>query len=705
MLHQFMRSKFVHAQNNNSVQPKTSILLTTFVVVINCINTPLTFSQSGELVAGGGVGDGLPALQASLVSPDSVFLNDDGTIYITDSGNHRIRKVDPATGIISTIAGNGVPGYSGDGGQASAALLDSPEGLILSGDELYFTELGNAVIRKINLTSGIISTAAGTGERGYNGDGIPATEAQLNHPDDIALDSNGNLYIADTSNYRIRKVDAVTGVISTIAGTGKSGDDESGINALTTSFGFIHGIYADSKNNLFVLDQTYHNIRVIYAGEDGNYSTTEVLFDAEEINGEVQGGLDFAEDIYIGIDDNLYVLNTHANEILKITKENLYILVNQEMDEDSSEFTSVLDNPNGLFVDQNENFFIADTGNNVIRKINTSDIEGETTSEIIVGGGVGDGDAATNARLDFPQHSQLHNGTLYIADTLHHRIRAVDLTTGIITTVAGNGKPGFSGDSGPATAAALNFPVDIALDDIGNLFIVDSENFRIRHVDASTGIISTYAGEDGSGSLAYPTAITFDSDGNLYIADTEQHQIKRIDRSTGMMSTFAGTGEGGYSGDGGAATEAQLYYPNDVSFDSAGNLYIADLENYAIRVVDTQGTITTFAGTPETSGYSGDGEDANNATFESPVSVDTDADGNVFVTDFFSQAVRMIEHDTHIIYTIARYNPDAVNENQIVVPVDVNPDNAGNIYVTDHSGRILKLATVPLARIGQWSLY
>ena len=247
------------------------------------------------------------------------------------------------------------------------------------------------------------------------------------------------------------------------------------------------------------------------------------------------------------------------------------------------------------------------------------------------------------------------SGNLFIADTFNNRIRKVD-TSGNISTVAGTGTVGFSGDGDPATSAQLNFPHGVALDSSGNLFIADQDNQRIRKVDTS-GNISTVAGTgtagfsgDGgpatSAQLAGPLGVAFDSSGNLFITETSNNRIRKVDTS-GNISTAAGTGTAGFSGDGGPATSAQLKNPTGVAVDSSGNLFIADRTNNRIRKVDTSGNITTVAGTGATGslegGYSGDGGPATSAKLSLPEGVAVDSSGNLFIADRLNHRIRKVE--------------------------------------------------------------
>ncbi|MBW7474827.1 cadherin-like beta sandwich domain-containing protein [Paenibacillus oenotherae] len=307
-----------------------------------------------------------------------------------------------------------------------------------------------------------------------------------------------------------------------------------------------------------------------------------------------------------------------------------------------------LSGASAVAVDGSGNLYIADTGNNKIRKVLTNG------SIITVAGSggydySGDGDLATSAQLRSPSGVAVDvEGNLYIADKYNNRIRKVD-TSGIISTIAGTGGNDYSGDGGLAVAAQLSSPGGVAVDSEGNLYIADTSNHRIRKVDAD-GIITTVAGSDDSGfsgdggsaitaRLYYPDAVAADSHGNLYIADTYNNRIRKVDTS-GIMSTVAGSsGVDGYSGDGGPAVSAQLNEPEGVTVDGSGNLYIADTDNNRIRKVNPNGNITTLVGTGAAN-YSGDGGPGMLAEIDSPSGLVVDSSGNLYIADKYNYAIR-----------------------------------------------------------------
>lgn len=310
---------------------------------------------------------------------------------------------------------------------------------------------------------------------------------------------------------------------------------------------------------------------------------------------------------------------------------------------------------------------------------------------------LGDGGKATSANLLNPSGVCTDiNGNLYIADWLNDRIRKVD-ASGTITTIAGNGIQGFSGDGGPATAAELYGPVGVFVDAPGNTFIVDCGNQRIRKV-SPTGIITTmagngnyaYAGDGGpatNASFKGPAQVTGDNYGNLFISDVFNHCIRKIDAS-GNISTITGNGSPGFSGDGGPANLAQLFYPSGVTVDYAGNIFIADAGNSCIRKIDNTGIITTVAGN-HTPGFSGDDGAATAAQLYYPAEVSVDNAGDIFISDSYSSRVRMV-NSSGIIFTIAGNGIEVFSgdggfaqEASFYNPYQTFLDNKGDIFIAD----------------------
>jgi sugar lactone lactonase YvrE len=583
-------------------------------------------SANGVLTLWAGVGtpgysgDGGPATAAQLDSPAELALDAAGNLFITDSGNISIRKVTPA-GIISTIAGNGSTGFSGDGGPATAAQLFYPYGVAVdAAGNLFFADGGNTRIRKVT-PAGIISTVAGNGIGGFSGDGGPATAAQLSGPRGVAVDAAGNLFFAKIYTNRIRKV-TPAGIISTVAGSGSpyapGGFSGDGGQATSAQLNGPSGVAVDAAGNLFFADGDNQRIRKvtpagIISTVAGNGITD--FYGASGFSGD--GGLATA---------------------------------------------AQLNYPRGVAVDAAGNLFIADTGNNRIREVTPAGFIG-TVAGNGTSGFSGDDGPATAAQLYGPYGVAVDAaGNLFIADTLNVRIRKVT-PAGVISTVAGNGSSGFSGDGGPATAAQLAGPDQrgyassgVAVDAAGNLFIADTYNNRIRKVTAA-GIISTVAGNGSAGfsgdggpataaQLGGPSGVAVDAAGNLFIADTYYNLVRNV-TPAGIISTVAGSGSPespGFSGDGGPAIAAQLYGPSGVTVDASGNLFIADTYNVRIRMVTPAGIISTVAGSgsPDSGGFSGDGGPATAAQLGGPSGVAVDAAGDLFIADTGNSRIRKV---------------------------------------------------------------
>ncbi|NDC42592.1 MAG: hypothetical protein EBZ77_13770, partial [Chitinophagia bacterium] len=308
-----------------------------------------------------------------------------------------------------------------------------------------------------------------------------------------------------------------------------------------------------------------------------------------------------------------------------------------------------LSNPYDVATDRKGNLYIADYGNGVVRKVAPTGVITTVAGNGSIGYS-GDGGAATTASLSNPIGVAVDtNDNLYIADYNNHVIRKVS-ANGIISTVAGNATHGYSGDGGAATAAALNYPIGLETDRNGNLYICDYLNSAIRKVSAS-GIITTVAGSGTNGysgdggaataaQLGYPRCFVVDTTGNLFIADYANQVIRKVNTS-GIISTFAGTGSTGYTGDGGPASAATFNTPYGIALDGSGNLYVSEKYNYVVRKISTSGYISTYAGNG-LPGYMGDGNDASNCKLDQPMGLAVDTNNNVYICDNANFAVRIV---------------------------------------------------------------
>lgn len=350
---------------------------------------------------------------------------------------------------------------------------------------------------------------------------------------------------------------------------------------------------------------------------------------------------------------------------------------------DGGAATNTTIGPNSALMDVFGNLFIADRGSFRIRKVGTNGII--TT---VAGNGApiysGDGGAATNAGFNGPVGLAMDVvGNIFVADANEYRVRKVS-TNGIATTIAGGGAF-YSGDGGAATNASLGSSLDVAVDSYGNIFVASGN--RIRKVDTN-GIITTMAGNGSSGffgdggaatnaNLKGANAITLDASGNLFIADTANNRVRKVD-THGIITTVAGNASYGYSGDGGVATNASLFSPMGVAVDVFGNLLISDNGNNRIRVVDTNGIITTVAGNgptyPATGSYSGDGSAATNASLNSPQRISVDASGSLFIADANNHRIRKV----------------ALAGSPVLTVLNLSSNNAGNysVIITSASGSV-----------------
>jgi sugar lactone lactonase YvrE len=582
-----------------------------------------------------------------------IAVDKNGNIYIGDYGNDRIRKITVATGIVTTIAGTGIDGYSGDGSTALAASFSGPAGVAVdTAGNVYVADNNNSVIRKITISTGKISTVAGNYNNGgmYSGDGASALNAGLNFPERLTVDAAGNIYISDGQDFRIRKVTASTGIITTIAGTGTKGYSGDGGAATSAMLGAIIGIAIDASGNIYIADQSNNRVRKITAST-GIIST---------IAGSTTAG---------------YTGNGGAAT------------------------AATLSGPSDVLVDGSGNVYIVDNGNNVVRLI--------TTSTGIISTVYGDGtNGFTGVQTQLkaqlaPQGVALNpNGDVLISDGYYYDVRAVN-SAGTAYIYAGTPNPdpafaskGYGGNGSNASfpAVLLNAPVGVATDASNNVYIADVNNNVIRVINYNTKVISNYAGTSTAGfsgdagaatsaTLKLPTGVATDKSGNVYIADAGNNRIRMVNASTKIISTIAGTGTAGFSGDGAAATAAQISNPTAVAADGSGNVYFIDKGNARVRRIDAS---TKFISTVLSNSHVLTG-------------IATDASGNIYVSDSTAFSVLQLAAGTYTAKTIAGtgvagYSGDggASVSAQLNYPAGLAVDASGNVYVADVKNNVIR---------------
>ncbi len=643
-------------------QLRYAVCLVTIAATVALLSHPAA-SQPVRIIdrfAGGSNGDGGPATGASL-TPVGTAVDNQGNVFVADQVNNRVRRIDAATGIITTVAGNGTAGDTGDGGPAEEASLNLPADVdVDDAGNVFIADQNNHKIRRVDAVTGIIKTIAGNGTPGFSGDGQgPATQAQLHAPVSVAVGSEGSVYISDSRNLRIRRVFPAGG-IETYAG-------QSG------GFRSPWALTIDNDENLYITDVGFSQVlrvdtnREITSFAGSSFGLCENAVPAETC---------FRNPLGIGFDEaaNAIVVADTGNHLIRSVPlsggivttiagvGSVGIGIPGYNGDDQPAVLANLNGPRGVDAHPSRGVFIADEGNGRLRLVDRSATPQITT---IAGNGNlpygGDGGAALSAKLQLPNAVATDfQGNVFISDSANRRIRKVDSNLQI-TTFAGNGDPGSSGDGGQATQATLTFPAGLAADSLGNVYIADSSAHVVRRV-APSGIITRilgtgHASSSGDGGTATSAttlrpaglAVYENPSGTqryLYVAEPSSNKIRRVDLNANVVHLFAGTGTFGYNGEGSPATSKQLAVPSDVATDAAGNVYIADQANNRIRRVSGN-TITTVAGNGNR-GFSGDGGLAISASLAGPESVDVDSLSNIFIEDTGNVRIRVVTTDGNI---------------------------------------------------------
>ncbi len=624
------------------------------------------------------VGDQGPATLAQLAGAEGVAVDAVGNVYISDNIDHRVRKVSPA-GVITTVAGNGHAGFKGDGGPAAEALLRNPYGLAVdAAGSLYIADLGNGRVRRIT-PDGKIRTIFGD---------PPAVKIE---PRNIALDREGAIYISDFGDHRVYRVTA-DGRVSLVTGTGMAGAEESGGLAWGAQVNAPAGLVVDAAGALYIADSANNRVRKV----EGGRAIT------------LMAGLAGPTGVAVDRAGNLYVADSGNRRVQKRTPGGVVSTLAAAGDL-RAPWAAGLENARDVAVDAAGNVYVAG-----YRRVQRVSANGVVAAFAGTGafGFLGDGGPALEAHLFFPAGLALDGaGNLYIADRDNQRVRKVTPAGGI-TTVAGSGILGALGDNGPAMLAQLNNPAGVAVDSSGEPWIVELHGARVRKVRRD-GVIVTVAGTgqkgflgDGGPAVAaqflQPSAIAMDGAGTVWIADSLNHRLRKI-TPDGLIRTAAGNGVRGYGGDGGPAGEAQLDTPVAVAADRAGNVYIADYGNHAVRRLSPAGTIATIAGTGLPA-FGGDDGPAAAAGLNHPAGVAVDGAGSVFISDSGNHRMRLVTPDGVIRTVAGDGTPGFAGDGgpalaaQLNNPAGLAADPEGNVYVADFwNHRVRKLSPAPAA--------
>jgi sugar lactone lactonase YvrE len=519
-------------------------------------------------------------------NPFGVAVDSTGNVYVGDAGNNTIRKITPG-GVVTTLAG--LAGVAGSvNGTNTTARFNAPFGVAVdSSGTVYVADSGNQTIRKIT-PAGVVTNLAGLARTAGSADGTNST-ARFNTPSGVAVDSSGTVYVADTDNDTIRKI-TPTGVVTTLAGLAKSFGSIDGTNK-TARFYNPYGVAVDSSGTVYVADYYSFAIRkVTSAGVVTTLAGLAVSFGSVDATG-IAARFDSPYGVAVDGSANVYVADTFNMTIRKITPAGVVTtlagLAGAFGSTDGTTNVARFYDPFGVAVDGPGNIYVADTGNHTIRKITPTGMV-STLAGLAGASGTNDGTGSA-VRFNGPSGVAADSsGNVYVADTGNQTIRKIT-PAGVVTTLAGLAGT-FGSADGTNSAARFNAPFGVTVDSSGNVYVGDSGNATIRKI-TPTGVVTTLAGlvgalggDDGTNSAArfeYPRGVAVDSSGNVYVADYYNHTIRKV-TPAGLVTTLAGLAQA-YGSDDGTGSAARFYFPDGVAVDSSGNVYVAEINNCDIR--------------------------------------------------------------------------------------------------------------------------
>jgi sugar lactone lactonase YvrE len=603
---------------------------------------PLALSLlAGNVNDSRGSRDG-PGAIASFNGPRGVALDGSGNLYVADFSNHTIRKIDPA-GTVSTLAGQARSFGSADGTGAEARFTNPQDIAVDANGTVYVADAGNHTIRRIT-ADGVVSTLAGVAGQKGSTDG-PIADARFNSPTGLAVDNAGNLLVVDRLNSTVRMI-TPGGTVSTLAGKPDTVGSTDG-NGANARFKFPNDVAVDAQGTIYVSDGDNFTVRRIRNG------VVSTLAGRAGEQGSVDGNgsnARFERPTGISVDGlgNVYLGDRLGEAVRKIDPAgNVSTLAgtsNAPGAEDGIGAQARFSQPDGIAVDSAGNVFVSDRRNNNIRKISSSAVV-TTLAGTVPQSGSTDG-TGDQARFSVPDGIAIDAlGNALVADRGNEVIRKIS-PDGQVTTLAGT--PDATGNSdGTGNSAAFDSPSDVAVDPAGNTYVADNDNNTIRKISPA-GEVTTLAGApgesgnvDGVGINARfddPEGIAVDAAGNVYVADTDNNTIRKI-TPAGLVTTLAGSPDETGSADG-IGVNARFDEPDGIAVDAAGNVYVADTDNSTIRKITPQGIVSTLAGQANEEGDA-DGTGAA-ARFSFPRDLDIDTQGNLYVLDSGNHTVRKI---------------------------------------------------------------